>query len=481
MSNSAACPGDDTLSRFQAGHVSGEEREEVARHVGGCSDCAMILAVSESRARAEQSGADAAPAIEAALTAGRVLAGRYSIVWLVGAGGMGEVYEAFDESLGEAVALKTVRATIAGNPRAVALLKSEVQLARRVTHRNVCRIFDFGVDGTGGGPDRAIPFLTMELLDGTTLARRLLAGGAMAPSEMVATARQIATGLLAAHGVGVIHKDLKSENVILAQAPGQPARAIVTDFGLAATRGLVDDAGGTSSSFSGTPGYVAPERLAGRPATEASDVFALGVVLEDLVSGTLPARRRRAAAGPGAAAALVALARRCQAIDPAARPALAEVVTALGGLEAPAVRARSRRARWALGAGVCAAAALALAFTRPRAAHPVVPAAFAPGRLITSAPPPAADETPLARVVEIVAREQRPPAPSRRRGQAPRAAARLAAPPSAVPAVAPLQAKAAPAPQLVEAPPADEPIRSLTSRPSSSVVDDDSPIEHLRR
>src|SRR5215831_14677539 len=172
MSGEVVCPGDETLVRFLTGHTPEVERERIARHVDVCSACALVLALPASAGRELPRSRASGSLLGTSLRAGIVLAGRYRIVQPLGAGGMGEVYEAFDLSLNEPVALKTVRATIADNPRAVELLKSEVQLARRVTHPNVCRIFDFGVDATESAREPT-PFLTMELLRGTTLARAI--------------------------------------------------------------------------------------------------------------------------------------------------------------------------------------------------------------------------------------------------------------------------------------------------------------------
>src|SRR4029079_6933874 len=254
------CPADDTVVRFLEGRLAGSERDEITEHVDGCSRCSLMLAIPESRGSGSRGGRGAVARV-ASFEPGAVLAGRYRIARLLGAGGMGEVYEALDLSLGEPVALKTVRATMSDHPRAVERLKSEVSLARRVTHPNVCRIFDFGLHAPEDG-DLPLPFLTMELLTGVTLAARIKERRPLRPPEMIDIARQLAEGLHAAHGVKVIHKDLKAENVILIDDATDGLRAVLTDFGLAATRALVEGSGATSPHFSGTPGYVAPERLA---------------------------------------------------------------------------------------------------------------------------------------------------------------------------------------------------------------------------
>src|SRR5262245_21016074 len=134
MSGEPACPSDDTLVRFLTGHTRDEERDQISRHVDVCSACAQVLAMPESQPRTGGGPHVAGAPLGTSLKGGDILAERYRVVRLLGAGGMGEVYEAFDLVLNERIALKTVRATIADDARAVERLKSEVQLARKVTH-----------------------------------------------------------------------------------------------------------------------------------------------------------------------------------------------------------------------------------------------------------------------------------------------------------------------------------------------------------
>jgi len=360
---------------------------------------------------------------------------------------MGEVYEALDLSLGEPVALKTVRATMSDHPRAVESLKSEVLMARRVTHPNVCRIFDFGLHAPAGA-DAPLPFLTMELLTGVTLSARIRERRPLRPAEMIDISRQLAEGLHAAHGVKVIHKDLKPENVILIDDATDGLRAVLTDFGLAATRALVEASATTAPQFSGgTPGYVAPERLAGAPVTEASDVFSLGVVMTDMITGALPGERpARPASAPEVARAegpLARLARRCQDPDARERPALHEVVRALQQLERPP-GGPGRALRWgAATIGTLAlVAGLAFGGSRDRSPAPPTGSEATSARGSNSASSPARDE-PTAAIVAGATREltstpaavpapppaPRPPAspPRRRRTATPAGGGDLAA------------------------------------------------------
>src|SRR3954447_4583924 len=178
------------------------------------------------------------------LAPGEVLAGRYRIAAFLGRGAVGEVYEAFDEELGDAVAVKILRPEIARDERALQRFKREIQLARRVTHPNVCRVFDLvhhtGAAGTqtgeaapGAPPDQV--FLTMELLRGETLEQLLARQGRMSTAEALPIIGHIVAALTAAHSNGVVHRDLKSGNIFLVPAFLVPAasgmRAVVTDFG----------------------------------------------------------------------------------------------------------------------------------------------------------------------------------------------------------------------------------------------------------
>jgi serine/threonine-protein kinase len=202
------------------------------------------------------------------LAPGALLAERYRILGLAGRGGMGEVYRADDLRLGQQVALKFLPPAVAGDPLRLAQFHHEVRIARQVSHRNVCRVYDIG-------EDHGRVFLTMELVDGEDLAALLKRVGRFPEERATEIARQLCAGLAAAHDCGVLHRDLKPANVML---DGE-GRVRITDFGLAGVAGTFEDI------RSGTPGYMAPEQLAGREVTKRSDVFALGLVLFEIYTG----------------------------------------------------------------------------------------------------------------------------------------------------------------------------------------------------
>jgi eukaryotic-like serine/threonine-protein kinase len=252
-----------------------------------------------------------------------VLAERFRVVRLLGRGGMGEIYEVEDFELGERVAVKTLRPRLAASDAALALFRSEIQLARRVTHPNVCRTFDvFRHRRRTGRRDESVVFMTMELLEGETLSSRLRSRGPLPLSRALPLAAQIAAALDAAHAAGIVHRDFKSGNVLLVDGP-RGRRAVVTDFGLA---GAVEEAGGISTTPCGTRPYRAPEQEQGAPVGPAADVHAYGVVLAEMLTGTADWREAERRLAPDVAAVL----RRCLAERPEDRPAkAADVVRAL--------------------------------------------------------------------------------------------------------------------------------------------------------
>ncbi len=217
-----------------------------------------------------------------------VLASRFRILRFAGGGGMGEVYEAEDLNLRERLALKTLRPELAFDDASLVRFRREIQLARRVTHRNVCRIFDGGRHRKG---DRELHFLTMEYVDGETLSAYLKRKGRLSPEEALPILRQMAEALAALHEANIVHRDLKSANVILETADAGDPRVVVTDFGLArpALLGSRSESLATNTSqILGTPDYAAPEQLSSEKVGPYSDVYAFGVVAYEMLCGRRP-------------------------------------------------------------------------------------------------------------------------------------------------------------------------------------------------
>ena len=231
--------------------------------------------------------------IHATFRAGDLLCERFRVVRFIARGGMGELYEAEDLTLGERVALKTIRSEIAIHERATQRFRREVQLARKVTHPNICRIFDLFEHRPPEGTAGSVSFVTMELLQGETLSQRLRRLGPFSVDDAHAVVEQMAAALSAAHAAGVIHRDLKANNVMLLDTgPSRPPRVVITDFGLAHmlgdTRSDGDGAITLSGDVVGTPEYMSPEQIEGGVLTPASDIYALGILIYEMVTGQRP-------------------------------------------------------------------------------------------------------------------------------------------------------------------------------------------------
>jgi eukaryotic-like serine/threonine-protein kinase len=267
---------------------------------------------------------------------GELLDERFRIIREVAQGGMGIVYEATDEKLDRRIALKCAKAGFRNR------LPPEVRHATAISHPNVCRIFEIHTASTRQG---SLDFLTMEFLEGETLAERILRAP-VPGKEARRLALQLCAGLAEAHRNGVIHGDLKSNNVILATAADGGIRAVITDFGLARRPDAAQRAA-QSGQLGGTPEYMAPELLKGERATSASDIYALGVILHELVSGHRPTALQKAGAvhtGWGSTLA------RCLEPDPAMRFRSVDEI-------AEALAPRSRR--WLLAAAAATILAIA--------------------------------------------------------------------------------------------------------------------------
>jgi serine/threonine-protein kinase len=253
---------------------------------------------------------------------------RYRMLGLIGRGGMGEVYRADDLKLGQPVALKFLPSDVERDPNRFERFLTEVRMSLRVTHPNVCRVFDIGQIGGRN-------FLSMEYVDGEDLASLLRRIGRLPEDKAIEIARQLCAGLSAAHDEGVLHRDLKPANIMI---DGR-GRAKVADFGLAsATNGIAGD-----EARVGTPQYMAPEQVAGGTLSERTDLYALGLVLYEVFTGkrafdikNLDELKRLESTTPTSPASHVSglnpiverAIMRCLDPDPARRPASAAALAA---------------------------------------------------------------------------------------------------------------------------------------------------------
>ena len=270
--------------------------------------------------------------------AGRLLGGRYRMEALLAGGGMGEVWAARDLLLDRAVAVKVLGGAFAGDGRAAERLRREARAAGRLEHPAIARVLDLGEDG-------GRPYLVMELLEGESLAERIARAGPMGPAEAARVVAAVAGALEAAHRAGVVHRDVKPGNVFLTSDGGVK----VLDFGIASAAG---DTALTTGDLLGTAAYLAPERALGHQATAAADVYALGVVLYELLAGRRPFEAGSdieqamahinadpvplAMVAPSVPPPLAAACQQAMAKDPAARPRSAAAFARLVAAPGPA-------------------------------------------------------------------------------------------------------------------------------------------------
>lgn len=220
----------------------------------------------------------------------QLVADRYRIVRFVAKGGMGEVYEARDVELNDQVALKTLLPEIAAIEQMVLRFKREIQLSRKIAHPNVCKMYDITRHPAGAPSPSQIICLTMEFLAGETLQQVLERSGPMAAPQALRILTHVADALEAAHLAGVIHRDLKTSNIMLVPAMDGGVRAVVTDFGLARRLTRAEGEGRITETgkLLGTWDYMAPELLAGQEHSTASDIYSLGILGYVLTTGHRP-------------------------------------------------------------------------------------------------------------------------------------------------------------------------------------------------
>ena len=209
------------------------------------------------------------------LTIGSTFAGRYQIIEELGKGGMGKVYKVLDKEIDERVALKLVNPEIASDEKTIERFRNELKFARKITHKNVCRMYDLS-------KEKGTYYITMEFVPGEDLKSTLKRVGHLSIGKTIFIASQVCEGLAEAHHLGVVHRDLKPQNIML----DKEGNARIMDFGIA--RSLKGKGVTTEGMIIGTPNYMSPEQVEAAKVDQRSDIYSLGVILYEMMTGTVP-------------------------------------------------------------------------------------------------------------------------------------------------------------------------------------------------
>ncbi len=238
-----------------------------------CGRCGMSLTMEQQETFAYDK--DTLRYIMEGINRGTVISDRYEVIEELGGGGMGTVYKVFDKKVNEKVALKLIRPEIAFDATTIERFNNELRLARKVTHRNICRLYDMGEHGK-------LHYMTMEYVTGQDLKRMIRMSRELSMGTAVAIGRQICEGLVESHRLGVVHRDLKPQNIMI----DNDGNVKIMDFGIA--RSLYAKGVTMTGVLVGTPEYMAPEQAEASDVDHRADVYALGVILYEMVTGRVP-------------------------------------------------------------------------------------------------------------------------------------------------------------------------------------------------
>jgi serine/threonine protein kinase/Flp pilus assembly protein TadD len=237
-----------------------------------CGHCARPLTKAPAPSRETET---LQASVVKELATGTTFAGRYQVIEELGKGGMGRVYKVLDEKIKEKVALKLLKPEVSADEQAIERFSNELRLARKISHRHVCRMFDLG-------EDRGTHFITMEYVPGEDLKSILRMMGQMSPGKAVLVARQVCEGLAEAHRLGVIHRDLKPQNIMI----DREGNVRIMDFGIARSLKVKGMTG--AGVVIGTPEYMSPEQIEGQDVDNRSDIYSLGIILYEMMTGRVP-------------------------------------------------------------------------------------------------------------------------------------------------------------------------------------------------
>ena len=307
-----------------------------------CGECGTPLPATVPHTQGDPTGDETVRLPTVELSSGDIFAKRYQVIDELGVGGMGRIYRVLDKKLGEEIALKLIRPEIASDRATIDRFAAELKLARQIVHKNVARMFDLNEE-TG------VPYITMEYVQGENLKRLLRKVGRLFAGQAIPIACQISEGLAEAHRLGIVHRDLKPQNIMI----DEDGQAKILDFGLARLQRTDEEM--KKHELSGTPAYMSPEQVRGEPVDGRSDLYSLGVLMYEMLTGALPFKAASARElvqkhltepprdprelNPGISAGLSQVVMKCLEKDPGTRFQTAvEVREALDCLPTPAPR-----------------------------------------------------------------------------------------------------------------------------------------------